>query len=224
MAAVLIEGASRSVRAEDNRLSKAETEAGWILLFDGQTWSGWMTSGQRPSLTPVQQGCLNPHGCGHYMMVHTQQWSDFTVSMDFKISPGCNSGIFLRTGSLTPLPGKDVGYNGLEIQIIDSATAGYHDTGALYDLAKPSTNAMKPAGTWNHIEITCQANLIDVILNDVKVNHVDLAQFTKPNRRPDGSEHKFEFAYRDHPRAGYLGLQDHGSDCWFKNIKLLPLK
>ena len=35
--------------------------------------------------------------------------------------------------------------------------------------------------------------------------------------------HKFEFAYRDHPRTGTIGLQDHGSPCWFKNIKLRPL-
>jgi hypothetical protein len=31
-------------------------------------------------------------------------------------------------------------------------------------------------------------------------------------------------AYRDHPRHGYIGLQDHGADCWYKNIKLRPLK
>jgi hypothetical protein len=60
-------------------------------------------------------------------------------------------------------------------------------------------------------------------LNGEQVNHVDLNQFTQPNRRPDGTEHKFAVAYRQHPRTGYIGLQDHGSDCWFKNIKIKPL-
>ena len=47
-----------------------------------------------------------------------------------------------------------------------------------------------------------------------------LYSLTTPNRRPDGSEHKFDVAYKDHPRKGYIGLQDHGRPCWYKNIKL----
>ena len=35
--------------------------------------------------------------------------------------------------------------------------------------------------------------------------------------------HKFDVAYKAHPRFGYIGLQDHGSACWYKNIKLKPL-
>ena len=182
-----------------------------------------MTSEGKPSKRPVEDGCINPHRCGHYMMVHTQQWSNFVLTLDFKISPGCNSGIFVRTASLTPRPGKDVGYNGIEVQILDTTTAGYYDTGAIYDLSKPTKNAMKPAGQWNHAEVTCDGSLIDVVLNGEKVNHIDLDQFTEPNKRPDGTSHKFDIAYKNHPRTGYIGLQDHGSDCWFKNIKLRPL-
>lgn len=79
---------------------------------------------------------------------------------------------------------------------------------------------MKPVGEWNHILIECVAGSIRVQLNGEPVTEVDLDRFTLPNRRPDGSEHKFDVAYRDHPRMGYLGLQDHGSDCWFKNLKI----
>jgi len=213
-----------SSRAEDNTLTRAEKRAGWRLLFDGKTLNGWMTSDSQPSRRPVEDGCLNPHRSGHYMLVHTQQWSDFALSLDFKISPGCNSGVFVRTASLTPLPGKDVGYNGIEMQIIDSTNADFYDTGAIYDLSRPTRNAMKPVGQWNHYEITCAGSRIEAILNGEKVNQIDLDQFTEPNQRPDGTSHKFEFAYKHHPRHGYIGLQDHGADCWFKNIKLLPLK
>ncbi len=52
----------------------------------------------------------------------------------------------------------------------------------------------------------------------------DLSQFTEPNKRPDGTAHKLDLAYKDHPQRGYIGLQDHGSPCWFKNIQLKPLK
>jgi len=208
--------------AADNQLTPAEKKQGWRLLFDGKTLDGWMTSESKQSRRPVEESCINPHRCGHYMMVHTQQWSDFILTLDFKISKGCNSGIFVRTDSLTPRPGKDVGYNGIEVQILDSTNADFYDTGAIYDLSKPSKNAMKPVGEWNHIEVTCAGSVIDVVLNGEKVNHVDLAGFTEPNKRPDGTAHKFDVAYKDHPHTGYIGLQDHGADCWFKNIKLRP--
>ncbi|HEV3003828.1 MAG TPA: DUF1080 domain-containing protein, partial [Pirellulales bacterium] len=94
----------------------------------------------------------------------------------------------------------------------------------IYDLVKPKRNAMKPAGEWNHALITCDRNLITVELNGEEVTKMDLDEFSSPNRRPDGSQHKFDVAYKDHPRRGYIGLQDHGSPCWFKNIKLREIK
>jgi hypothetical protein len=82
---------------------------------------------------------------------------------------------------------------------------------------------MKPPGEWNHVVVTCNKNLVDVELNGGLVTHMDLDEWREPNKRPDGTAHKFDVAYKDHPRKGYLGLQDHGASCWFKNIKLKPL-
>jgi hypothetical protein len=215
----------RRVDVPDNTLTDAEKKAGWKLLFDGKALDGWTTDTLQPSKTPVEDGSINPHGCGGYMMVPQGKYGDFVLSLDFKISKGCNSGVFVRTFSLKPRPGLDPGYNGLEMQILDSTGADYHDTGAIYDLVKPARNAMKPAGEWNHAVITCDKNLITVELNGEQVTKMDLDQFTEVGKRPDGTEHKFhEFAYKDFPRTpGYIGLQDHGSPCWFKNIKVLPL-
>ncbi len=210
--------------AADNALTEKEKADGWLLLFDGKTLDGWMTSGGKPSRVPVEDGCINPHRCGGYMMVHKERWENFVLALDFKISRGCNSGVFIRTSSLTPRPGKDVGFNGIEVAIDDTAGAGYHDTGALYDLVKPARAMRKPTGEWNHLVVTCDRNLIEVELNGERVTRMDLDQWTRPNLRPDGSRHKFDVAYKDHPRKGYIGLQDHGSPCWFKNIKIKPLK
>lgn len=212
------------LRAADNELSSAEKAEGWLLLFDGKTLDGWMTSSEQPSKTPVEDGALNPHKCGGYMLVHKEPRDNFILSLDFKLSPKCNSGIFLRTFSLKPRPGKDVGFNGLEVALDDTTTAGYHDAGALYDLVKPTKNALKPAEEWNRMEITCDKSQITVELNGEKVTETDLAKFTEPFKRPDGSAHKFDIAFKDHPLKGYIGLQDHGSPCWFKNIKLKVLK
>lgn len=204
--------------------SATETDSGgWITLFDGKTLNGWKTSNNQPSKRPVEDGAINPHRSGAYMLIHEKQWSDFILSLDFKLSKGCNSGVFFRTFPLSPYPGRDVGWNGLEIALDDTTTAGYHDTGALYDLVKPTHNAMKPAGEWNRMVVTCDGSRIEVELNGRVVTRTDLDGFSEPNKRPDGSAHKFDVAYRDHPRKGYIGLQDHGSDVWFRNIKLRPL-
>jgi hypothetical protein len=212
------------VTRPDNELTAEEKAAGWVLLFDGKTLDGWMTSAGRPSKTPVEGGCINPHRCGHYMMVHKEPWENYVLSLDFKTSQGCNSGIFIRTASLSPRPGKDVGYNGIEVAIDDTDGAGYHDTGALYDLVKPSKAARRPAGEWNHVVITSNRNVIEVELNGEVVTRMNTAEWTKANLRPDGTRHKFDVAYKDHPVRGFIGLQDHGSACWFKNIKIRPLE
>ncbi|MSR54580.1 MAG: DUF1080 domain-containing protein [Gemmataceae bacterium] len=210
--------------AADNELSDLEKKDGWQLLFDGKTHAGWMTSSEKPSKTPVDDGCINPHKCGGYMMIHEKMWEDFSLQFDFKISPKCNSGVFIRTSSLKPRPGKDVGFNGIEVAIDDTKTAGYHDTGALYDLVKPTKNAMKAVGEWNHMVITCQGHKVTIQLNGETVVKADMAEFEKPNLRPDGSAHKFDVAFKDHPLRGFIGFQDHGSPCWFKNIKIKLLK
>jgi hypothetical protein len=209
--------------AADNQLTDAEKEEGWILLFDGRTLDGWMTSSEKPSLRPVEEHSINPHRCGGYMMIHKRPWANFVLQLDFRISPGCNSGIFFRTWPLKPKLGKDVGYNGLEMAIDDTRGAGYHDTGAIYDLVKPARNAMKPAGQWNHVVIACDKSRIRIELNGEQVTAMDLDQWSETSQRPDGTRHKFGVAWKDHPRKGYIGLQDHGKDCWFKNIKLKPL-
>ena len=111
----------------------------------------------------IQNGSLNPHRCD-YMLTSEKAWENYKLSLEFKIGPKCNSGIFVRTFPLTPRAGKDVGFNGVEIAIDDTTTAGFHDTGAIYDLVKPAKNAMKPAGKWNHVVITSNRNSLTVEL------------------------------------------------------------
>ncbi len=201
-------------------LTEREKAQGWQLIFDGRTTHGWMSPKGKPlPRSHVQDGALNPHPCD-YMLVYEKPLRNFMLALDFKISPRCNSGVFVRTFPLTPRPGLDVGFNGIEIAIDDTHGASYHDTGAIYDLVKPGTNAMKPVGEWNHMVITCDRNVIDVRVNGKPVTRMDLDAWTEKNKRPDGSPHKFDIAYKDHPRQGYIGLQDHGSNCWYRDIKL----
>jgi hypothetical protein len=211
--------------AADNTLTDAERDAGWKLLFDGKTTNGWITIKSEPvPKTNVQADGLNPHPC-NYMLVSKTPVENFELKLDYKLSPKCNSGVFFRTYSLTPQPGRDVGYNGIEIAIDDTTTAGFHDSGAIYDLVQPTKNVQKPVGEWNTLLLKCDGPLVTVDINGERVTSTNFEEWTKAGYRPDGTQHKFpESAYRDHPRKGYLGLQDHGGDCWYRNIKLRVLE
>jgi hypothetical protein len=214
--------------AADNRLTPEEKKDGWILLFDGKSTKDWMTSTWEACPEVLDQDAINPDKCpklgaGGWDMVYERPWADYILELDFKISAHTNSGVMMRMSPLKAVPGFDVECNGIEMQIEDSQTAGFYDTGALYDLIKPTKNAMNPVGQWNHLRVQCDKNLIDVVLNGVHVNHMDLDQWTRPYERPDGTEHKFNVAWKYHSRTGYIGLQKHGGNCWFKNIKLKPL-
>src|SRR5215468_4473453 len=118
--------------AADNEISAEEQKEGWIQLFDGKTLNRWMRSDWQLSKGPVEDGSINPHNAGAYMMVYEEPWENFILVLDFKISPHCNSGILLRTTPLKAYPGWDVGYNAIEVQIFDSKEAGFYDTGAIY--------------------------------------------------------------------------------------------
>jgi len=229
---ILMAGISAALSCQaatpDNALTPEEKKDGWILLFDGKTTKDWMTSTWEPCPEALDEGALNPDKCPNlgkngWDLVYERPWENFFLELDFKISPKTNSGVMVRISPLKGLPGYDVEYNGLEVQIEDSKTTGYYDTGAIYDLLKPSVNAMKSVGEWNHLKVSCDKNLIDVWLNGQEVNHMNLDQWTRPYERPDGTGHKFNVAWRYHSRSGYIGLQKHGGNCWFKNIKLKPL-
>ena len=222
VAALLI--SSTTIWAQDNVLTVREKEAGWVLLFDGKSLDDWMNPDGSPSLRSIEQASINAYKSGGYMLVHKKQWSNFILKADFKIAAGCNSGIFLRTTPLTKKNGKSLGHNGIEFQIMDSDGAGYHDTGAIYDLVRPRQKAMRPVGEWNHVEISCHRYSVSAKLNGIEVSSIALDQFDKPFVRPDGTRHKCAFAWKDHPGEGYIGLQDHGADVWFKNIKIKPLR
>jgi hypothetical protein len=113
----------------------------------------------------------------------------------------------------------------MEIQVFDSAgqKPGTHSCGAAYDLLAPSKSAEKPAGEWNRIVITANKNTLQVAINDQQIIDMDLDQWTEAQKNPDGSPNKFKKPLKDFPREGYIGLQDHGGACWYRNIKIKKL-
>ena len=195
----------------------ATAEQEFKVIFDGTSGTGWILCDKKPlPKDNVQADGLNPHGTGSYLVVHETRVGDFVLEFDYKLSKGCNSGVFLRTSDL-----KDPVNTGIEVALDDTTGNGLHDPGALYDLVAPSANAQKPVGQWNHMTITAFGPKITIVLNGKEVSSINLDEWNEPGKRPDGTSHKFRgVAIGKLPRIGYIGFQDHGNDCWFKNVKI----
>ncbi|MBI1785145.1 DUF1080 domain-containing protein [Candidatus Sumerlaeota bacterium] len=218
---LLILSASRVLIASDNELTPGEKSAGWQLLFNGKDHSGWKTNEGKSPATPIEDGCLVPYKAGGYMLAHEKQFGDFILRCDVKMAkPYCNSGIFFRVGEL-----EDPPRHGPECQIANISLNAYDSYGAIYDLAAPS-HRMDPQKMWDWhtIEITCNGPNIQVAIDGEVVTKMNCDDFTEKGKRPGGAKHKFDVAVKDWPRKGYIGLQDHDTKVWFKNIKILELK
>ena len=125
--------------------------------------------------------------------------------------PNADSGIYLRGQSRSqvniwcwPIGSGEVYSYRMNKKLPPAVRAG----------VTPRVNADKPVGQWNHLKLFCNRNRISVTVNGKQVSRMDTDQFSQPNKRPDGSTHKFPVVYKDHPRLGYIGLQDHGADTW----------
>ena len=206
--------------AADNQLSDTERQAGWKLLFDGSTTTGWVTRGA-DTLKNWQavDGVLRRTGKGGDALYRAEQFEDFELTLDWKIADRGNSGVFVRLSSLA-----DWVNTGAEIQILDlneskEMSHPNHVAGSLYDLVAP------PAGTppmqhlaWNHFRIVCAGPKMAAEMNGVQTFAIDLGD--EKWQKPQG---KFKLPYATLPRRGYLMLQDHGAEVEFKNLKIRTL-
>jgi len=189
-------------------------------LFDGQTLSGWTATGN-PDGWVVEDGmikCLAEKG-GY--LATEDQFEDFELHLEYRTLPDVNSGVFFRWSDLA-----DPVHTGLEIQILDThgkTELCKKDSGALYDLVAPKVNAVKPAGQWNTLRLKCQGPMIEVDLNGLRVLDVDIDAFDTAGMSPDGAPNKFKYAWKDMPRRGHIGLQDHNGVIWFRNLCVCEL-
>jgi hypothetical protein len=204
-------------RAQERGQLPAVVKARWEVkrIFDGTSGQNWMLLNRKPlSRAHVERDGLNPHGTGSYMVVYQQKLADFVLDFDYKLTRGCNSGVFLRVSNL-----NDPINTGLEVALDDTSGTGLHDPGAIDDLVAPTVQAQLPAGTWNHMTVLADGPMIRVALNGTEVSMIDLDGWILPGKRPDGSPHKYRnVAVAGLARSGYIGFQDHGRDCWFKNV------
>lgn len=188
----------------------------WISLFNGQDLTGWTVMGDAKDAFYVEDGVLACNGKGGDWIRSASQFEDFHLRMEYKISAGGNSGIFIHSAS-EGTPWK----TGFEVQLVDSFNKGInqpdrHTSGAIYDVLTPMLNCVKSATEWNTIEVACRGTEVAVILNGFKIIDSDFSKLTEKIG-------KYDIPYSQLPRKGYIGFQDHHTPVWFRNIEIRPL-
>ena len=188
-------------------------------IFDGTSGKGWMLCNRAP-LPPqnIQRDGLNPHRSGSYLVVYHQKLGDFVLDFDYKLTKGCNSGVFLRVSDLNnPVE------TGIEVALDATRRGDDRDSGAFHGLVPPTVYAQKPAGQWNHMTITAQGPNLAVSLNETQVSSINLDLWTLPGKRPDGSDHRFKDPRRRRYVADRLpGLSGPGGRVLVQKHRLEP--
>lgn len=147
-----------------------------------------------------------------------EKYENFELTIEYKTSEKCNSGLFFRTDPKNAVQG------GFEIQIASPGIyKDKHVVGSLYDALAPSENAGKPNGEWNTMKLTCNGPNITVVLNGKTIIEANIDDWTTAKQNPDGSKNKFKTALKDLPRSGNIGFQYHGHPVWYRNVQLKKL-
>jgi hypothetical protein len=196
----------------------AKAGEGWVALFDGKNLDAWTLL--KPGGWVVEDAVLTCKGGGNIWT--KEKFGDFVLDLEFKCAKGTNSGVFLRN----PDGEKNWLQGSIEIQVLASfgeRKPTREDCGGIYDCLAPSVAAEKPIGEWNHMVITAKGNSLKVELNDKSIIDADLSKWTEPHKNPDGSANKFNTALKDWSKSGLIGLQDHGTPVWYRNIKVKTL-
>ena len=218
----------------NNTLTSKEKADGWVLLFDGKTMDGWRKCNATEMAAnwviddeamKVCQGEVAGHGSGGDILFGTKKFANFELSIDWKIAKEGNSGIFYY---VVEYPEQPIYWAAPEVQVLDNWYAGdnrltNHLAGSLYDMIPALPSNAKPHGEWNNIVIRIKDGKATHTQNGVVV--VEYEIWT-----PEWDAMVARSKFRNWPefvkgpaKEGYIGLQDHGYDCWFRNIKIREL-
>ncbi|MCK5136982.1 MAG: DUF1080 domain-containing protein [Bacteroidales bacterium] len=219
-----------------NKLSDKEKDDGWVLLFNGNNFSGWRQCNgtEMPKNWMIEDNTMKVYtgegkkpgsGAGGDILFGDKKFKNFELSIDWKASKMANSGIFFN---IREVPGKPIYYAAPEVQVLDNVNAtdnkiASHLAGSLYDMVAADPKTVNPAGKWNTIVVRVQNGKVTHTQNGTKV--VEYEMWT-----PAWDELVANSKFKNFPgfnegiaKEGFIGLQDHGYPVWFRNIKIREL-
>lgn len=218
--------ASPLFAAEPNTLTAAEKAAGWRLLFDGKTLEGWRGYKTAEIGAPwkIEGGTITLTAAKAGDLMTVQEFGDFELALEWKMTSGGNSGVIYRVGL-----GESASYRtGPEYQVLDNIAAtdnklGNHLAGSLYDMGPEAPRDLpKPIGEWNQSRLIVRGWKVEHWLNGKQIVVADLAS-------PEGKAMIAASKFKDWPKfaslsRGHIALQDHGNIVSFRSIKIRELK
>jgi len=192
------------------------TELEYRPLFNGRDLAGWAGAGEpAEKCWEVNDGLLTCTGTPGPWLRSAEQFGDFNLRLEYRLSAGGNSGVYVRV----PEDGNHHRENdssppaGFEVQVLDDADPQYKElkdfqySGSVYDIAGAQPRNVHPAGEWNTLEINCKGQKVTITQNGIVV--ADVNEETHPL-----------IALRQ--TKGYLGLQNHSTRVDFRNIRSGP--
>lgn len=220
-----------------NTLCKCEKDKGFVLLFDGETSKGWRGYKKEhfPAAWKVEDGTLHIQGSGRGEagakdggdIIYDKKFKNFHVKLEWKVSKGGNSGIFYLGQEKLDYIWKTAP----EMQVLDNefhkdankGIDGNRQAGSLYDLISAKPQNFKGHGKWNKAEVVCKDGKVKHIQNGETVVEYELwtpewKEMVSKSKFPELNPDWYKVA-----KEGYFGLQDHGDDVWFRNIRIKKL-
>ncbi len=219
-----------------NTLTNKEDNDGYTLLFDGKSSDGWRGYGieEFPSDWKIKDGTIYMEASGRGEagsknggdIIYDKKFKNFTLKLQWKVSEGGNSGIFYLGQESDEF--DYIWKTAPEMQILDNekhpdaqmGKDGNRQSGSLYDLYPANPQNAKTPGEWNDVEIIVYNGTVVHKQNGETV--VEYHLWT-PQWEKDVAASKFPSLnenWADVAKEGYIGLQDHGDDVWFRNIKI----
>lgn len=204
----------------------------WTPLFNGSTMEGWRgyNSDTLPACWKIQDTYLmvgkTQEGHGGGDIIFNRPYEDFILEMEVKLTEGANSGILYRAKEIANTP---IWHSAPEFQILDNKwwddstdlEMATHRLAENYDMHASEQDYSKPLGEWNLIKLVVQGNHVEHWLNGNKVVEYD---FDSADWETRYQKSKFkEYAEYGRNKLGYIGLQEHGAEVWFRNIRIKDL-
>ena len=206
-------------------LTSEQRAAGWRSLFDGTGTSAWrgykketMSAGWN-----IVDGVLTKTGSVDDIMTK-DQFGNFELAFDWKLSPGGNAGVFYRGTEEY----DHIYWSAPEYQLLDDALhpdgkSRLTSAGADYGLYPAPPNVVKPADQWNSTLIVANGNTVQHWMNGQKLLEYEIGS---PDWEAKVKASKF-VAYPRYGRAakGYIALQgDHDGTLSVRNVRIRELK
>jgi hypothetical protein len=237
---VMISVSCQNKKSQEEAAAPEEkaAEDGWMVLFDGTSTEGWrgVNMDTLPGAWGISDNTLHCVGSGMGEagaenggdILYDKKFSNFHLKLEWKISEGGNSGIMYLGQEVE---GDPIWKTAPEYQVLDNeehpdamlGKEGNRQAGSLYDLIPAVPQNAKPAGEWNSCEIMVYKGTVihkqngEVVVEyhlwtDDWNNLVAGSKF--PDLNPD---------WANVAKEGYIALQDHGDDVWYRNIMIKEL-